>query len=225
MAKKLTKHLPHTYWTKQDNKRALAVYKSTGSIQKTSDVTGIPYSTLELWMRQEWWKEGMLSLKAEDSLQLEDAATNIAKEAANVVRERLANGDHILNKDGDMVRKPVSARDAAIVMGISMQKRKELQAEPIREHELGTAERLLKLVEQFARFANAKEIKGVLAEQREDQQELTKNILEVNDAIESKLQAELQAGSSDGKQGEEGIPAPAERSAEGNDSSREGQTQ
>jgi hypothetical protein len=176
-------HIPKTHWQVKDHKRAVAVYKGTGSIQKTSDITGIPYGTLEKWMRTDWWKENLLALKAEDSTVLEDAATNLAKQSADVVKERLANGDFVLNRDGGVVRKPVNARDAAIILGISLSKRKELMDGPEQEFKLGTSERLLKLVEQFTRFANAKEIKGVLAEQREDQQARELTILETNEQL------------------------------------------
>jgi hypothetical protein len=176
-------------------------------------------------MRADWWKEMLLTAKSEDSTVLEDAATSIAKQAADVVRERLTNGDHVLNRDGELVRKPVGARDAAIVMGISLQKRKELQESPVRENSLGTAERLLKLVEQFARFANAQEIKGVLAEQRADQNQSQHDILEVQYAIEQKLQKELQAGSGGGEPNEAEPAPPEERSPEGDDSGRAGEAQ
>lgn len=156
-------HKPKTAWRDVDKIRAVTIFKSVGNVTKTVDLTGVPYETLHQWMKQPWWTERLNQLKAEDTAELEDAATSIAKQAADVVRDRLANGDSVFNRDGELVKKPVGGRDAAIIMGISMQKRKELQDLPQRAEQLGTAERLLKLVEQFARFANAKEIKGVLA--------------------------------------------------------------
>lgn len=208
-------------WTTQDHKRAVTLYKTTGSIQKTSDISGIPYGTLERWMRADWWKEMLLVAKSEDSTVLEDAATSIAKEASVVVRERIANGDYVFNKDGVLVRRPVGARDASIVMGIALSKRKELQESPVRENQLGTSERLLKLVEQFARFANAQEIKGILAETREDQNQHTHDVLETQYAIEQKLQTELSAGISGREHPEEGATTPAEHRTEGDDPIRE----
>lgn len=162
------KHVAHSSWTDKDKQRAIQVYKATGAILKTCDITGIPYNTIHLWMKQQWWKEWLNRAKAEDTAELEDAATNIAKQAAGVISERLLNGDHVLTKDGDLVRKPVGAKDASIVLGISLQKRKELSEIPQREIQLGTAERLLKLVEQFANFATAKAIKGVLKKQENE---------------------------------------------------------
>jgi transposase-like protein len=161
---KVTKHKAGTAWNENDKRRALAVYKSLGSMVKTTEITGIPDQTLRFWMKQEWWKEGLLQLKAEDSAELEDAATSIAKMGGDIVKERLQHGDFVLNKDGELIRKPVGARDAAVITAIAIDKRKVLQEEPIREQQLGSTERLLKLVEQFARFASSKEIKGVVKE-------------------------------------------------------------
>lgn len=168
----------------EDHHRAISVFKGCGSLWKAAQITGIPYHTLYKWAGTEWWKEGLLSLKAEDSAVLEEATTSIAKQSATVVQERLTNGDFVLSRDGTVVRKPVSARDAAIILGVSMDKRKILSEAPHTENKLGINERLLKLVEQFVQFANAKEIKGVLAEGRDDANAKQAAILEHNEFIE-----------------------------------------
>lgn len=226
--KKPRKHSTRTAWDLKDKKRAITVYKGLGSLYRTSDVTGIPYTTLTLWSHSDWWREGLLTLKAEDTSVLEEAATNLAKQAAAAASERLTNGDFVLTRDGELVRKPVGGKDAAIIMGISMQKRRELQDEPTREFALGTTERLLKLVEQFSRFASAKEIKGVLAEAKDDQTQHSQDVLEHNahhNAEFTKLQEELQTGSSDGDLIQTEAEVGEEHSAAGDDSRGEGQTQ
>lgn len=228
MARSKKVHPPGARWKDSDKKRAVAVYKALGSLNRTAEITGIPGSTVEMWARTDWWKEALMALKAEDSSVLEDATTNLAKQASQVVSERLTNGDFVLNRDGELVRKPVSGRDAAIIMGISMQKRKELMESPEQELRLGTAERLLKLVEQFTRFASAKEIKGVLSEERDDQRSHEVAVIEHNEHHNAKfteLQEELQTGSSDGEFPEETAEVGAQPSPEGDDSSRESQAQ
>lgn len=162
-SKAVTKrHKSHAAWQDSDKRRAVAVYKSVGSMVKTTEITGIPDQTLRFWMKQEWWNEWMRALKAEDTAILEDAATGIAKLGGDIVRERLQNGDYVLNKDGELMRKPVSARDAAIITAVAIDKRKLLQEEPIREQQLGVTERLLKMAEQFARLASAKETRKII---------------------------------------------------------------
>lgn len=187
------KHKHHTAWNDSDKRRALAVYKSLGSMVKTTEVTGIPDQTLRYWMQQEWWREGMLALKHEDSTQLEEAATSIAKQAQEVVKERLTNGDFVLTKDGTLTRKPVSARDASVINAINIDKRKILHEESLTDKHIHDAsERLLKLVEQFARFASAKEIKASVMDAEVIQE--TKEI----HAEQPELQTELQTGSGGG---------------------------
>lgn len=162
MAKQIKPHKPQTGWSDKDKDRVARVYKSLGNQAKTVEVTGVPARTLAFWLTQDWWKERMNQLRAEDSTELEEAATSIAKKSQEVVQERLANGDFVLDKEGNLRRKPVSAKDAAVISAISIDKRKILQEEPLREQQLGSTERLLKLFEQFTRFANAKEIKPEL---------------------------------------------------------------
>lgn len=161
-----SKHVAKSGWDEDDRNRAVAVYKSIGNLAKTARITGIPERTLHTWVKADWWSEKVKQLRAEDTAELEQAYTDIAKSAAEVSKERLTNGDFVLTRDGQLVRKPVSLRDASIAGGIALSKRKELSDEPQREQELGTAERLIKLVEQFARFANAKQIDGVLERER-----------------------------------------------------------
>jgi transposase-like protein len=162
MRSKLAKHKPKTYWSDKDKDRAVAVYKATGAPLKTAEITGIPYRTLWEWMKQEWWSEKMLSLKAEDSAVLEDASTTLAKKAQEIVAERLENGDFVVGKDGNLMRKPVSARDAVVIAAINIDKRRQFQEEPVREQQLGTTERLLKLVEQFALLTNSKKVGNLI---------------------------------------------------------------
>lgn len=160
------KHPAKTSWEQTDKTRAVAVYKATGNLAKTARITGIPERTLHTWVKQDWWSEKVKQLRAEDTAELEQAYTDIAKESQSVVKDRLANGDFVLDKDGKIIRKPVSLRDAALVGAISVDKRKILGEEPQREQELGTAERLIKLVEQFARFANARQINNIVEKEQ-----------------------------------------------------------
>jgi hypothetical protein len=213
------KHKAKTAWLDSDKRRAVSVYKSVGSMVKTTEITGIPDQTLRFWMKQDWWNEWLRQIKAEDTAILEDAATDIAKLGGDVVRERLKNGDFILNKEGELIRKPVSARDAAIITAVSIDKRKLLQEEPIREQQLNSAERLLSLVEQFTRFASAREIKGVVREVAKIEQ------TKVKDAEFTELQEELQAGSSDGDEPETGVSQDAESGSPGYDSGGESRAQ
>lgn len=201
-------------WEEKDKARAVVVFKSLGSIAETADITGIPLKTLQAWRNEEWWNEKLLAYKAADTAKLEEAALEIARLSGDIVVDRLRHGDYVLNKDGDLVRKPVAARDAVISMAVAIDKRKVLQQEPERDTQLGSAERLLKLVEQFAKFASAKEIKGVLSTPPK----------EIKDAEFTELQTELQAGSLHGESTEERISELAERSAEAGDQEGDGAT-
>lgn len=204
---KLTKpHKSFSRWGEKDKTRAVAIYKSTGSITQTVDLSGIPYETLHYWMKQPWWGDKLAQAQAEDTAQLADASTTIAKMGGEIVKERLQNGDFVLNRDGELIRKPVSAKDAAIITAVAIDKRKTLQEEPLRGEQLGTTERLLKLVEQFARFANAKEVKALV--KKSDKLEIKDaefNEETSEDHGSSGPQSEICEGSGDSGQSSEGI--------------------
>lgn len=152
---------PRERWDDKTKARAVVIYKSVGSLLQTSEVSGIPYKTVLYWSKQEWWKERILQIQSEDTLQLADAVTNIAKTGVKIAQERLENGDFVLNKDGELIRKPVSAKDAALITSIAITKRKELNEEPQRIEQLSVNERLLKLVADFSKYSQAKEINAV----------------------------------------------------------------
>lgn len=181
----LKPHKTHQLWKDTDKLRAVRVFKSLANLTKTGEITGIPHRTLSFWQTQEWWKEQLNALRAEDSAELEEAATSIAKQASDIVKERLTNGDFVFNRDGEMVRKPVSARDANLINAINIDKRKILQEEPQRASQLGSDERLLKLFEQFARFTNSKEIKGVVNDSKNEKRISSEIIVGGQEPIEA----------------------------------------
>lgn len=183
MSTRVTKHKKFTYWTEKDKQRAISVYKSLGVFTKTAELTGIPYDTLMNWKEQEWWTEALLAAKREDTVQLEEASTEIAKKAGDVLRDRLEYGDSVLTRDGELVKKPVAARDAAIILGISLQQRKNLQEEPVRIAQLGMEERLLKLQQQFARLADNRQIEGKLVEEEENEPQNADSVFGVKNEI------------------------------------------
>lgn len=211
---RIKKHLPHSNWTESDKRRAVTVYKSLGVMQKTSDITGIPYATLRFWQKQDWWKEYLLQERQEDDMELEVAATSIAKQAQDIVKERLENGDFVLDREGNLKRKPVSARDATLIEAIHLDKRSNLRDQPEIEQRTSTNERLLNLVEQFIKFTKAREINHIVEKEEK-----------IVDAEFEELREGLQAGSSDGISSEETAEAGTYESPPGNDPSREGASQ
>lgn len=146
----------HSY---EDKNRGVSAYVSTGSFTKAAAITGIPETTLRFWSKQGWWSEECHRANQADSDELKSTATRIAKKAFDEVADRLERGDVALDKEGNIIRKPVSARDAAIIAAVAVDKRKVLLDQPNTVAVQNSAEKLASLMEQFVKFATAKEIK------------------------------------------------------------------
>lgn len=147
------------FWKPEDKHRGVAVYTSTGSFTKTAALTGIPEMTLRSWARQDWWSEESLRVKRADGEELQSAATRIAKRAFDVVEDRLENGDEVWI-DGELVNRKISGKDAAIIAGVAVDKRKQLLETPNVIAVQSSQEKLTHLMEEFLKFAKAKEIKN-----------------------------------------------------------------
>ena len=88
--------------------------------------------------------------------------TQIVDKSLEVIQDRLINGDYILNKKtGEIHRRPASLRDASIVANTVVDKRQLLRGKPTsRTEKISVDARLLKLAEEFAKFAASRTIEG-----------------------------------------------------------------
>jgi transposase-like protein len=142
----------------EDKSRGVSAYVSTGSFTKASSITGIPETTLRFWAKQDWWSEESHRANQADADELKSTATRIAKRAFVELEDRLENGEVVFDKEGNANVKKVSARDAAIIAAVAIDKRKVLLDQPNQVSIQNSTEKLASLMEQFMKFANAKEI-------------------------------------------------------------------
>jgi len=109
-----------------DYNTVAADYALTGSYEATALHTGYTERQVARMLKSE---RGIISLRAAISANksLMDAnATLIIQAAGEQILDRLQNGDASTKYDDDAkcwIRKPISARDAAIVMGVAYDKR------------------------------------------------------------------------------------------------------
>lgn len=143
----------------EDKGRAVAAYVATGSFGKAASITGVHENTLRHWSKQDWWDEECRRAKQADADELASTATAIAKRAFLELQDRLENGDVVLDKEGNPRNKPIGARDAAIIAAVAIDKRKVLLDTPNTVSVQNSTEKLANLMEQFVKFATAKEIK------------------------------------------------------------------
>ena len=145
-------------WTQNQKLEAVSTYLMLGSMPQTAIVTGIPLPTLKSWKCMDWFKEFALQLKTEDIQQLDSNLQRIVNKALKATEDRIDHGDAQYDqKTGEIVRVPIKAHVALKISTELLTKQQKLTENPIKEEvEKTIDDRLLKLSEEFAKFAGKK---------------------------------------------------------------------
>jgi transposase-like protein len=152
-----------THFTDKEKLRAVSTYAVAGNSRRVAEITGIPEGTIRSWKSTDWWHEAMQKIVVEQDDELGTKLTNLVNKAVDEVNDRLENGNYVYNPKLDkLIRKPVDAKELAIVTAISIDKRQLLRGLPTsRTENVSQTDRLTKLQEQFKQFVTAKEVKQV----------------------------------------------------------------
>jgi hypothetical protein len=152
-----------THFTDKEKLKAVCTYAVAGNARRVAEITGIPEGTIRGWKCTEWWNEAMTKIIVEQDDELGTKLTNLVNKAVSEVNDRLDNGNYVYNPKLDkLIRKPVDAKELAIVTAISIDKRQLLRGLPTsRTENVSQTERLTKLQEQFKQFVTAKEVKQI----------------------------------------------------------------
>lgn len=154
----LTKrHKPNTTWPKEKKLQVVVQYLALGSLKLVSATTGMDYALLRQWKLQPWWKEFENEIRNTENLKLDTKLSSLVEKSLSVVADRMEGGDHIYNqKTGEIVRKPVSMKDAAKVSVDLLTKRELLRGNATARTETNVvpmADQLANLAKEFARMA------------------------------------------------------------------------
>lgn len=135
-------------------------YAVTGNSRRAAEITKVPEGTIRSWKSQDWWLEIQSRIVREQDEELDVKLTKLVDKAVDQVNDRLDNGDYVYNPKNDkIIRKPVNAKDLAIVTAITVDKRQLLRGQPTsRVEKVSTDERLKKLANQFKQFTLARDI-------------------------------------------------------------------
>lgn len=142
-------------WSDSQKLEAVTTYLSLANVALTSRVLKIPEMTLRTWMKKDWWKEVEAELKTQETLELSARLKKIIGSTLAVAEDRIANGDFIYdNRTGEMVRKPVSLKDAHKVTMDMIQRREVLDnKQPTNVSMEQLDDKLAKLAKSFADIA------------------------------------------------------------------------
>ena len=152
------KRYKKSVWSQNQRLQAVSTYLMLGNMSETAIVTGIPLPTLKLWKQTDWFKEYALQLQTEDVQQMDSNLKRVINKALKATEDRLDLGDAQFDqKTGEIVRVPVKAHVALKITTELLTKQQKLNENPIKEElEKTIDDRLLKLSEEFAKFASNK---------------------------------------------------------------------
>jgi len=148
------------HFTDKEKMNAVCIFAVSGNSRRVAELSGIPEGTIRSWKCTEWWNEILTRIHVEEDEELDTKLTKLVNKAVEAVNERLDEGDWIYNPKLDkLIRKPVNAKDLAIVTAITVDKRQLLRGQPTaRIEKISQDERLNKLALQFKQFTLAKEV-------------------------------------------------------------------
>lgn len=149
------------WWSDKQKTKAVATYLSTGSLPLTAAMENIPYATLARWRQAEWWREITQQLQDEDNQQMDSKVKKILEKSMQAVEDRIENGDFLYDsKTGVVKRVPAKLRDVQKVTSDLFDRRLQLQKQKTQTstNEIGVADRLAKIAEQFAALALGKKV-------------------------------------------------------------------
>ena len=149
------------HWSDNQRIGAVTTYLASGNLSLTSVATSIPLATLNRWKISPWWKQLVEDIRSEENLQLDSKLAKVVNKSVDQLLDRVENGDYQYDqKTGHMVRVPVKARDAAKITTDMIDRRQLLQGKQVEKADSTkkVEERLLKLAEEFGKFARSKVI-------------------------------------------------------------------
>lgn len=159
---------------------AVSKYMLLGNMRVVSEQTGIQYSTLVDWKKSDWWPEMVDQIRRQKKTKTSDSITKIIEGSLEVLQDRLENGDWVLNnKTGEIIRKPVGVKDAAVIANQLMQR--QIQLEDLIERTSKSSdtvqETLVALATEFAKWQkkNKREVIDVEDAAYADQRTLGEN--------------------------------------------------
>lgn len=143
------------YYTDKKRIEAVTIYAVTGNLTEVEKLTGIPSTTVSSWRKEEWFQHLLDEIRQENDEKIDSKFTQIVETVLDEMVDRVKNGDFVVTKYGQVVRKPIGARDLAIVAAINIDKRQLLRGKPTsRTESVGVDVRLAQLAKQFEQIAN-----------------------------------------------------------------------
>ena len=154
-------------WADSQRIELVTTWLATGNLALSAATLGIPEITARVWKTQPWWKELIAEIRASENLELDSKLKKVVDKSVDQLLDRVENGDFQYDqKTGQLVRKPISARDAAKVSTDMIDRRELLQGKKQEQFDntRKMEDKLLKLADELSRFAKAKVVNEIVVE-------------------------------------------------------------
>lgn len=138
---------------------AATIYAATGSLQRAAELSGVPVTVVRGWRQTDEFQALLKEVWTENNEKIDAKFTAIIEKSLDAIVDRLDNGDFFVRRDGQLARKPISAKELSLVQAINVDKRQLLRGLPTsRSESTGqvedkTVSRLEKLAETFENLA------------------------------------------------------------------------
>lgn len=124
----MSSSLPTNSYSWDKRMEVVSRFMLLGNMRVVSEQTGVDVQTLYNWKKSDWWPEMVETIRRQRKTKTNDSLTKIIETSLETVQERLENGDWVLNnKTGQIVRKPVSVKDANQIAAQLLQRQQVLE--------------------------------------------------------------------------------------------------
>ena len=116
------------WWSDNQRIELVTTYLATGNLALSAATHQIPEPTARRWKQMPWWKQMVTDIRDNENLQLDAKLSKVVNKSVEALLDRVENGDFQYDqREGRMIRKPISARDASSVTRDMIDRRELLQ--------------------------------------------------------------------------------------------------
>lgn len=150
--------------------QAAQLYILFGNVNYVAEKIGVSSRTIQNWKNSDWWPDLINEVRAMQKARKAKKMDEIIELSADILVDRLTHGDFVLNnKTGEIIRKPVSAKDAAQITNnlLTRQLQMEEMAERMSQRKVTVRETLDMLAKEFQKFTRIQNNNAIEVEFKE----------------------------------------------------------
>ena len=110
--------------------RVVMAWLVLGNMRQAAEMGGVKYATARKWKTKEWWDDLVAEGKKLLQDELDAKLTGLIEACIKGLVERVTKGDEVLDKNGQILHKAVSASQLSTVLGILFDKRSLIRGDP-----------------------------------------------------------------------------------------------